>query len=263
MEFDFVNKTLVCKFNSYIVKSNNSELKVTPINIKHSNDHLLLHQEVDYKSYVTSVFKNPKTILKEENYKENLKTYVSIVSKGKTTFKKSTNPILNLLKFKKKYWKELLSRDVHGFIYLSKVLNFNAYQRYKLYDKQYEIISMRNTINESINDREMLSKLIENNQKLALPILSHVDFCVGNASVDPMVEHDREYKRMLDYILFDQKFKIEPIRIKSPFFEEVGIFNRFLKDEEQVIVDKRFRTLNERGVRDFIKDTRDGFINFQ
>lgn len=258
MDFNFDNKSLVCKFNSYIIKSQDRNLEIQPINLKLTSEHLLLHKEVRSSSYMTGIFKEPKRVLKNKNIKENLKTYVSIVSKGKITFQnvydEENKFLLGLLKFKRKYWEELLNKDIHAFIYLSKFLKFKAYEKWKLSDKQYEIIRLRKDIQK---DSAILREIIKKNTQLVIPILSHVDCCVINKVEDPLPMIDKEYERMLNFILFDQKFKIEQIKINSKFYKEVDVFNKYLRGEEQEIIDKEFKTINERGVRDFVKDSKE------
>ncbi|EOB13815.1 hypothetical protein NBO_58g0019 [Nosema bombycis CQ1] len=256
MNFDYQKKTVICKFNSFIVKGTNS-LEVCVLNVKKSKEHAMLHDEPRTISRLVEIFNEPEQILKSENYKENLKTYVSLVSKGKVLFKErkdsENKTVVGLLRHKEKYWSDLLQKDIHSFVQLTKLLDFDAYRKFRLRSKQFEMIKIK----KEITNKERLMEIIKDNPKISTPIMIHVDFCLFNSQPDPLKIFDEEYKRMLNFILYDQKYPIDRIKINSLVYKEIEIFNKFLNGEEYEIKRKEYKTVNERGIRDFIQDGRE------
>lgn len=247
--------------------------KFTAVRIRISDkSHLYLHPNAKRKrSYVERVASDPRVILRARgDQKENLKLYVSLVTRGKY------NPVIcgnrrqqmikEAIERKKTAWKNLAKRDIYGYDKLVSILDPGMDFGPEISLKRKIMGMLKSSANrENTSDERRIINGILKSEKgitgdISFALRVHYDFCTRNKTTSSLSSLDREYGKMLNFILYDRpEEEMDLCNIDHPFYNEVALFNLFVKCKDNVLeLDREalkknvFHTINERGIRDFI-----------
>nr|AGE95572.1 hypothetical protein ECU02_1310 [Encephalitozoon cuniculi] len=267
----FSRKVSVCLHEGCILIGSRTTFTVVKVEIA-DRCHLFLHPGAKRKrSYIERIASDPRLILRSSgDPKVNLKLYVSFVTGGKyrpsIRGNRRQKMIGNAIEGKKATWKDIAAKDVYGYDKLLSVLGIDM-DLGPLAGLKRKIMNMLRHVNDEENtadERETIRRILRNESdppgELTFALMAHYDFCTKNEVFSFMDELGKEYGKMLDLILYDRlESSVEECRIDHPFYNEVALFNSFVKCKDDILhFDRKalekdvFHTINERGIRDFI-----------
>lgn len=269
----FSRKVSVCLYEGHMLVGNRTDFTAIKVEFI-DRHHAFLHPNAKRKkSYVEKIASDPRLILRSKgNPKENLKLYVSLITKGRyrpvIRGNKKQQMIEDAIRGNKAAWRSIATKDVYGYDKLMSVLNFDADPSPEMILKR-KIMSMLNTSTDEedgMDERKIICGVLKNEKgmpkEIEFALRVHYDFCIKNKTISLLNEIDREYDKMLRPILWNKiDNELRRCEIYHPFYREVGLFNSFVKCKDNILeFDKKalkedvFHTINERGIRDFIAE---------
>ncbi|KAG5859574.1 hypothetical protein KMI_06g11000 [Encephalitozoon hellem] len=269
----FSRKVSVCLYEGHMLVGNKATFSAIKIEFT-DKDHVFLHPNAMRKrTYVERVASNPRLVLRSKgNPKENLKLYVSLVTKGKyrpiVRGSKEKQIIENAIRGKKAAWRYIAARDIYGYDKLASILNSDVYHDPETALKRKIMNTLKACTGEKdgADERKIVCDILKNDKgipkEVGFALRVHHDFCIRSKGTSPLGEMDREYGKMLDPILWNRlNNEVKACGIDHPFYNEVVLFNLFVKYKDNILEFDRkalerdvFHTINERGIRDFIAE---------
>ncbi|AFN82597.1 hypothetical protein EROM_021220 [Encephalitozoon romaleae SJ-2008] len=269
----FSRKVSVCLYEGHMLVGNRTAFTAIKMEFidKH---HAFLHPNAKRKrSYVEKIASDPRLLLRSKrNPKENLKLYVSLVTKGRyrpvIRGNKKQRLIEDAIRGKEVAWRSIATKDIYGYDKLMNVLNSdpNPSSEMTLKRKIMSMFKISTDEKDGMDEGKIICDVLKNEKEMpkeiGFSLRVHYDFCIKNKTVSLLDEIDREYDKMLGPVLWNKiDNEVKRCEIDHPFYSEVGLFNLFVKckdnipDFDRKVLEKDvFHTINERGIRDFIAE---------
>lgn len=263
-------KTIVKKISSLYILVSDKAMRVQEVKLKICLGHSLYHKSLKGKlrssSFLTKILENPERILETKgSRKVNLILYLVFLKQAdsadlrplkRITCSKQQKTLYGLLSFGRKAWSKLLRKYPESFVQLHEYLQFED-----AISRDSHLDGMSDTM-EILRSGRALVHMLKHAQgerfKDGLPriVALHRDFCEVQGP-NYISKFGQDYVEMVEGVLRDRvSGKMVP---GSSFFPEIRLYNDYLlaRDDpdffDQSLFRQRFTTLNERGIRDYVK----------
>lgn len=234
-------------------------LKVDP---GHSLYHRALEGSLRPSRFLSKIIRRPERILDMNgSRKASLALYLAFIKLADASALKSLKPagctrrqkmLHGLLSFRPKAWNRLLQRHPESFMELQEYLQI-------VDDKDAQNAVPRGciqTLRQGCNLVQLLRHARDHAGNEPRIAALHRDFCEARGT-SYISRFGRDYDEMIEGVLADSTFG--KIASGSPFFPEICLHNDYLLARDDIdffdweLLKQRFTTLNERGVRDYVR----------
>lgn len=266
MMLPLVRKTIVKKMSSQYILVTEKTMRVQRVRLRPDPGHSLYHKalkgNLKQSSFLSKIIRSPERILDiKGSRKINLALYLAFIKIADASDLQSLKParcthrqrmLHGLLAFRSWVWNKLLLRHPESFMELHEYLQIGDARHGKC---------MRRSCFRTLGYGSELVHLLRHPREwysgdVPRIVALHRDFCDAHGS-SYISRFGREYAEMIERVLVDST--LGKIASGSPLFPEICLYNDYLLARDDIdffdwgLFKRRFTTLNERGVRDYVK----------